>query len=116
MASPAPKAPAPFTGRFAGSGSGGAASSGHVAAVPAPQAAPQAASRAGSIQLTASELVGSESTAFRYDAGVTIPLQTGGTLELSVPFNRLSTNNQFGPGAMVTISERELCVPVVENP
>jgi len=27
----------------------------------------------------------------------------------------LFTNNQFGPGAMVTISERELCVPVVEN-
>jgi hypothetical protein len=26
------------------------------------------------------------------------------------------TNNQFGPGAMVTINERELCVPVVENP
>ena len=26
------------------------------------------------------------------------------------------TNNQFGPGAMVTIKERKLCVPVVENP
>jgi hypothetical protein len=27
----------------------------------------------------------------------------------------LFTNNQFGPGAMVTINERELCVPVTEN-
>ena len=24
------------------------------------------------------------------------------------------TNNQFGPGAMATIKERELCVPLVE--
>ena len=61
MPSAAPKAAAPYTGRFAGaqtstggSGSGGAASSGHVAPVPAPQAA----SGAGSIQLAATELVG----------------------------------------------------------
>jgi hypothetical protein len=26
------------------------------------------------------------------------------------------TNNQFGPGAMLTLREAELCVPLVENP
>ena len=62
MASAAPKAAAPFSGRFAGAGttgsgsggSGSAASSGQVAPVPSPQAAQQASS----IQLTTSELVG----------------------------------------------------------
>lgn len=44
---------------------------------------------------TASQLVGTQATDFRYDAGLTIPLRTGGTIQMSVPIDRSSTNNAF---------------------
>jgi outer membrane protein TolC len=44
---------------------------------------------------TASELVGSQTKDFSLAPGITLPLRTGGTIQLQVPMDRFETNNQF---------------------
>ncbi len=44
---------------------------------------------------TASELEGSEVKDFSVSPGITLPLRTGGTIQLQVPMDRFETNNQF---------------------
>jgi outer membrane protein TolC len=44
---------------------------------------------------TATQLEGSQGNSFSADAGVRVPLQTGGAIQLSVPVSRFETDNQF---------------------
>ena len=44
---------------------------------------------------TASQLNSSQATDFRADAGLSVPLRTGGTLTLTLPVDRFATNNSF---------------------
>lgn len=44
---------------------------------------------------TASQLNSSSANTFSADAGVRVPLQTGGAIQLSVPVSRFETDNQF---------------------
>ena len=44
---------------------------------------------------TASQLANSQAKDLHADAGVQLPLRTGGTINLTVPFDRFETNNQF---------------------
>ena len=44
---------------------------------------------------TASRLNSSQSENLSADVGVSVPLQTGGTLDFSVPVSRFKTNNEF---------------------
>jgi hypothetical protein len=44
---------------------------------------------------TFTRLESSQSENLRADVGVTVPLQTGGTLKFDVPVNRFKTNNEF---------------------
>lgn len=46
-------------------------------------------------QPVASQLSGSAVESIDVNAGVRIPLRTGGSVEVSLPFNRTKTNNQF---------------------
>ena len=46
-------------------------------------------------QPTASQLSGSQVDDFQITPGLTIPLRTGGTIQLDVPIERFETNNQF---------------------
>ncbi|MGH7179721.1 MAG: TolC family protein [Tepidisphaeraceae bacterium] len=46
-------------------------------------------------QPTSSELEGSAVTAYNIQPGVTIPLRTGGNIQLSMPIDQLETNNEF---------------------
>lgn len=61
---------------------------------------------------TASQLVGSQSESWQLNAGVEIPLRTGGTIRIDTPLSRAETDNQFtflnpaysaGPSATLTM-------------
>ncbi len=44
---------------------------------------------------TASQLAGSQVDQFQVNPGLTVPLRTGGNLQLLVPYEQLETNNEF---------------------
>jgi outer membrane protein len=44
---------------------------------------------------TASQLTNSQAKSLHVDAGASLPLRTGGTINLSLPFDRFETNNKF---------------------
>ena len=44
---------------------------------------------------TASQLAGSQIEALNFDAGLTVPLRTGGAVTVNVPVSRVQTNNVF---------------------
>jgi outer membrane protein len=60
----------------------------------------------------ASQLTGSQTSAFDFNPGLQIPLLTGGSIQLGFPIDRFETNNQFstlnpsysaGPSAQLTL-------------
>ena len=61
----------------------------------------------------ASQLTGSQTSAFDFNPGLQIPLLTGGSIQLGFPIDRFETNNQFstlnpsysaGPSAQLTLA------------
>ncbi|MGP1345864.1 MAG: TolC family protein [Phycisphaerales bacterium] len=68
-------------------------------------------------QPTATQLEGSEVEQDSLEAGVRIPLRTGGTAQVSIPLSRTSTNNQFSllDPSYTADARVSLSVPLLRN-